>query len=223
MTPNSERDVFLGLAAFVGFLVLFFVISTIRKQPETSSQDQTNPPVAESNPGPPPPVWDKPDTFAGLKFGEDLTKQIVACSPTKISGPGNTPCYRRLYEERFDLYNLISLPGVYRIEANQLNHKLFRIVLQFRTNKAPELLLILNQKYGPPTRASTKPWELNGMATGITSYEAQWTNTVVTLGFYERDWRIDRGQVVYQTLESIERERKKAEAAEPIRKGAGGL
>src|SRR5690242_2398927 len=95
MYPTTSRDVFIGVFLFFGCLILFFVFPAIRNRPEanqtkTNSQDPVNSTA-------PAPRWNEPDSFAGLRFGEDLTKQISQC-PEYV---GVTGYKKRCYEKSF--------------------------------------------------------------------------------------------------------------------------
>jgi len=215
--PATDRLGYYILAAIFGFLILYFVISSIGNSSETTSEIKANTPT---QPKAAMPKWNEPDSFAGLEFGDDLTKQITAC-PSSWMGTGyKKQCYEKSVSDGwFELQNVVDLPGVFRIYAIQLNAKLAAISLSFRNREAAELLEVLRQKYGAPTKSSTNEWRSPLSAT--TSYEALWIGKRVSIIFKERIDEIHKGIVEYKTKEWIEA--RQAKNAEAIKKGIGGL
>lgn len=118
--------------------------------------------------------YDEPDRFAGLKFGEDLTKQMKECPhmalPSGVRIPderkiqaSKTRCYGGTDQEHgsYALFNMGDIEReVEEIWANQLNGKLAHVVLNFPRNKFEIVFSIFKQRYGNPTSQSRQPWEM---------------------------------------------------------------
>ena len=177
-------------------------------------------------------AYDEPDNFAGLKFGEDLTKQMEECPHVSSAFPDlpkikalGTRCYAYPLQKgqivTYSLYNMGEIQHqVKGILAQQLDGKLVQIALYFESSKASVLLPILNQRYGPPTDQSQQPWVSKG---GIkaTSIRAVWKGTNVSITLVERASKIDEGYISYDTEAWTEYLRQRR--LETIKKGAGGL
>jgi hypothetical protein len=177
-------------------------------------------------------AYDEPDNFAGLKFGEDLTKQMEKCphgssglpDQGKIRALG-TRCYAYPLEKgqiiTYGLYNMGEIQHeVKGILAQQLDGKLVEVGLYFESSKASVLLSILNQRYGKPTDQSQQPWMSKG---GIkaTSTHAVWKGRNVSITLVERASKIDEGYITYDTEAWTEYLRHRR--LETIKKGASGL
>ena len=178
-------------------------------------------------------AYDEPDNFAGLKFGEDLTKQMEECphdqfltnrSPSgflyydyaRIRALGKR-CYGKSQVKGnlklYTLYNMGEIQNqVIEISARQLDDKLVSIFLMIPSANASILLSIFNQRYGKPTDQSRQPWMSQG-GVKTTSTLAIWTGKDVSIIFNERYGQIDRGLITYET-EAWAADRRKHEAEE---------
>ncbi len=171
-------------------------------------------------------AYDEPDNFAGLKFGEDLTRQIKACVNDTNRYPdwnvwdhAGTRCYQK-QGESFRLWNMGMPDGVYRIRAQQLSGKFAAVELLFVSSAAATILATFKQRYGIPTKQSAEPWISRG-GVKVTSLTASWTGKTVSILFQERAAQIDEGRITYQTKTWAEH--MQAEAADKIKKEARGL
>lgn len=179
-------------------------------------------------------AYDEPDNFAGLKFGEALSKQIAECpymlpplnslpNLTKIRASG-ARCYARLVLSGEPFYVLFNMGDfqeeVSEIQAELWNGNIAQIRLMFPSSNASNLLAIFEQRYGKPTAKVQQPWMSKG-GLKTTSLVAYWKGTNVSIIFNERYDTVDTGIIMYSTSAFIaEGERLKAEA---IRKRASGL
>src|SRR5688572_10974208 len=109
-------------------------------------------------------AYNEPDSFAGLKFGEDLTRQMKTCANNKDKYPdwdvwdrAGDRCYQKLGSS-LRLWNLGMPDGVYRITAQQLNSKLAMVELLFANSNTATILATFKQRYGAPTSESVKSW-----------------------------------------------------------------
>lgn len=173
-------------------------------------------------------AYDEPDSFAGLKFGEDLTTQIEECPTSygvrdlsKIRQSG-TRCYSPFGNPLiYELYNMGEIQReVSNIFANQVDGKLAFVTLAFDSSKTRVLFSILKERYGEPTTQVVEPWVSKG-GVKTTSMNATWKGRNVSITLTERGYKIDQGSIHYST-EAWHEYLKRIEA-EKIKKGASGL
>jgi hypothetical protein len=165
-------------------------------------------------------AYEEPDSFAGLKFGEDLTTQIEKCPG--YGSRSTTRCYEPIGTPPF--YVLHNIGEIQRevklIFANQVDDKLAAVNLAFDSSKTRVLLSILKERYGDPTIESVEPWVSQG-GVKTTSMQAIWKGQNVRITLRERSYKIDQGSIIYST-EAWSEHLKRIEA-EKIKKGASGL
>ena len=81
-------------------------------------------------------AYDEPDNFAGVKFGEDVTAQVLNCRDS-IAGLDNKPCWEELTKgQRGYLKNVGEIEKfVESISYRQIDKKLEMVSLNFRSEK----------------------------------------------------------------------------------------
>ncbi len=171
-------------------------------------------------------AYDEPDNFAGLKFGQDLTKQMRPCRLVKDTEYGER-CYvdgpaDGIREgDSFTLRNVVDFLR-HDPEARQLNGKLAMVSFTFnnRTGEDETVLAILTRRYGAPTEQRQEPW-VSRAGVRTTNLNVTWEGKNVTIFFEERGSTIDQGHVTYVTRAWIDHLRKRQ--AEKAKKGASGL
>ncbi len=195
-------------------------------------------------------AYDEPDNFAGLKFGEDLTKQMEECpidtflenilkqnlrgriddnmmsrqyDYAKIN-QSKTRCYTitRARDRIFaTLWNMGEIQReIFSITATLLDGKLVLISGEFATSNTLLLLSILNQRYGKPTTQLVQPW-MSKSGVKTTSMQVVWKGKNVSITLDERGTQIDIGSINYETEAWLDYQRQLQ--AERIKKGASGL
>lgn len=194
-------------------------------------------------------AYDEPDNFAGLKFGEDVTKQTKQCPYLSLSSGVKIPDGQKIKasgsrcyfgsDEHYGLFNMGEIEQeVDDIEADQIHGKLAHVTLGFLTKKTSVVFSILQQRYGKPTAQSQQPWISRHGDIRTTGLHAMWKGRKVSITLDERD-ASGLGKVDYETeawaahLRGLESESKRAESeklkkeadkkAERINKAAKGL
>lgn len=177
-------------------------------------------------------AYEEPDSFAGLKFGEDLTTQIEKCPSVDFSSlfldkqkvrVSGTRCYWPVGTPAvfYSLYNMGEIQHeVKDIWAHLLDSKLAAVTLIFNSSKTSVLLSILRERYGEPTAQSVQPWVSKG-GVKTTSTLVIWKGRNVSITLTERSHTIEEGSIRYSTEAWIEH--LKRTEAEKIKKGASGL
>ena len=174
-------------------------------------------------------AYEEPDSFAGLKFGEDLTTQIEKCPSSSYGGidvlkilQSKIRCYDPIgAPQSYLLYNIGEIQrDVKNIFAHQVDGKLAAATLTFDSSKTRVLLSILKERYGEPTIERVEPWVSKG-GVKTTSMEATWKGQNVSITLTERSYKIDQGSINYST--EAWREHLKRKEAEQVKKGASGL
>jgi hypothetical protein len=157
-------------------------------------------------------AYNEPDNFAGLRFGQDLTKQMQQCPYVSLGSGAKSPdgkkirasgvrCYHR-GGDVYALWNMGELEHQFdMIDAQQIDGKLEYIYLAFRTNKFPTVFSLLQQRYGTPTQESRRSLT-SKQRRSITSKHVVWKGRNVSITLDEvdpsdPDWIL--GTVNYET------------------------
>lgn len=158
-------------------------------------------------------AYDEPDHFAGVKFGQDLTKQVPKCPYESHDGVKIKALKKRCYavtwsgsypHKNYQLFNMGEIESfVLYITASQVNDKMESVRLDFNNNIAADLLAILNQRYGKPTTQSSEPWRSQG-GLKVTSLLAVWKGQRVSITFRERVSEARYGTIDYETAAWVE-------------------
>ena len=167
-------------------------------------------------------AYDEPDNFAGVKFGEDVRTQILPCAEV-YNSPKDERCW---YQSRPDAvrgeFNRLGeistmTTGVHYL---QIDGKLERVHLIFKSDNASDMLAVLKQRYGQPTSIQQRPFQTTG-GVKTTSTHAEWRGKNIVITFDERIARIDTGLVEYATDKY--RKTQTQEYGDKLKKAAGGL
>jgi len=157
-------------------------------------------------------AYNEPDNFAGLKFGQDLTKQMRQCPYVSLGSGAKSPDGKKIrasgvrcYYQGGDVYALWNMGELEHqfdmIDAQQIDGKLEYVYLAFRTNKFPTVFSILQQRYGKPAQVSRRSL-ISKQRGSITSKRVVWKGRNVSITLDEvdpsdPDWIL--GTVNYET------------------------
>jgi len=178
-------------------------------------------------------AYNEADNFAGIKFGEDLTKQLPECKgPMRVQGkrcyqigrlPADIPERDLSQLGNYQLYNMGEIQNsVTAIIADQSqDQRLVKITMVFDPANAQRVLATLMYRYGPESTSGTEPDKTGRKLDNTIVY---WKGMIVSIIFESRVPAIQRGMVTWkwdrQQSEKAERQRREAET---IKKGAKGL
>jgi hypothetical protein len=143
-------------------------------------------------------AYDEPDNFAGLKFGQDLAKQLPECSKSiRTSGKR---CYQKGAGSynlgTYELYNMGDIQKLLvELTAKQSDagglSKVFGI---FDSAKFVQLTSVLGNQYGRPTTV-TQQVDSSGLPTGNTI--TIWKGRNISIIVEERVPQISRGMMTF--------------------------
>ena len=138
-------------------------------------------------------AYSEPDNFAGLKFGQDLTKQIRQCIAVFIQVRcykiGHLPADQNPERDLsglgdYRLYNMGEFQSpADELIADQQNGKLIRVTALVNSAKAQSVLEMLKQRYGKPTQEDL---EVDGNPVPLNNSTIIWKGQRVSIQFETR-------------------------------------
>jgi len=197
-------------------------------------------------------AYNEPDNFGGLKFGQDLTKQMKPCPFVSLASGARIADFKKIKasgarchfgnfenDGHYGLFNMGSIEAeVEDVEADQIDGKLVHVYLGFVPKKTV-MFAILEERYGKPTAQWEEPWTAPGsLKVKTTMKRAEWNGRKVSIKFDQVD-AVSLGNVDFvtdawmnyqkslkakaQQAESEKIKKQAEEKAERIKKAANGL
>lgn len=138
-------------------------------------------------------AWKEPDSFMGIKFGEDLRSSLPRC-PAVITETREL-CWRHAGSgDDYEIWNT----GLGQVTARLLSSKLEYLTIEFTSIHGAELLAILSERYGPPLTLKTEPWKSKAGAS-FDNTIAEWIGKNISIRFEERFATRDEGIIIYSS------------------------
>jgi hypothetical protein len=166
-----------------------------------------------------------PDTFRGLRFRTDFTKQMPECRKCPLRDSSRLPA-GEVYCPEYDAlptedkthkacWQLTAPPRLYTLIffdklsdeitntfAEVEDSKLMRVTFLFHAKFFPTLAALFKDKYGAPTATSEKPWQSKG-GVRTKAYTHTWKSKTLHIELKVPGDRLDDGEGELVTPEYI--------------------
>jgi hypothetical protein len=139
----------------------------------------------------------EPDSFMGLRFGQDIRSQILECPPDWYNT--STLCRREIAAGLHEVLNVRVGDRIFgSVMANQISGQMENVMISFSSDRFNEIMEMLTARYGKPTEKSVQPWRSKAGAT-FNNNTASWRWRNLHISVDERGNKVDEGFLFYST------------------------
>lgn len=146
--------------------------------------------------------WDEPKDFRGLKFGEDIEKQIPLCTREMLDRyfQYNQKCWwKSASSQLYEINGFEPLAGVKLTTlGQQINGGLEYITASFASSSFRTVLAILIERYGKPTGIEDSEWVSKG-GVRLKNSIARWEGDNIRIDITRFSTRSEYSGLTYTT------------------------